>query len=367
MKLCFVASNLDESNGNGRFTYSLIRALRREGHETLILIERGQEERMGAQAVLFSHGKFAKFVLNPIIIAWLARKNHAQMIHAFDAWPWGVWAYLANVLSGVPFGMTMYATYGVYPLTRKFQGPLLRAAYRASTLNAAISHETARRIRERVPEVAIAVINQGIECESYQGPVLHERVTAHPYILTVAYMKRRKGYDVAIRVFAKLVARFPDLRYVIRAPGEHTEYSDRIRRLADELDISKHIIWLPKLDESALADVFRNSLVFFLPSISSDPVYFEGFGSVYLEAQACGVPVVTSSGGGQEDALIDGTTGFLIPEGDVEAGAERLSMILGDPERRKEMSSAARDFARSLDWSIIAKEYSKRYTARISR
>ena len=70
------------------------------------------------------------------------------------------------------------------------------------------------------------------------------------------------------------------------------------------------------------------------------PAEFEGFGQVNIEAMACGCPVVTSSAGGGQEAVVAGRTGLLMPPNDVAATAAALDRILGDPQLRRSMSEA---------------------------
>jgi len=257
--------------------------------------------------------------------------------------------------------MTIYATYGVLPLTKSFKSFLLKAAYKKSILNAAISQITAEKIKNLMPKADIKVINQGIDFKKYQGHIVNQKIVSNPYILSVAYMKPRKGYHYAIPAFAEIKKIFPELKYVIRAAESDGKYFERIKNMASDLGVDKDIIWLPRLEESELVDVYKNAEVFFLPSVSSDPVYFEGFGSIYLEAQACGVPVVTSKGGGQEDAIVDGKTGFLIEEGNIDEAVEALKKIITNKSLRKEFSKNAIEFARLMSWNFKVEEYLNYY------
>jgi len=361
MKICFIASNLNLDNGDGRFASSMIKAFQELGIETLVFVDRNERELLGAKAMLYKGGVFKKFIIGPILIAKALRGEKIDVIHAFDAWPKGIIAYFSHLLAGVPFGMTIYATYGVLPLTKSFKSFLLKAAYKKSILNAAISQITAEKIKNLMPKADIKVINQGIDFKKYQGHIVNQKIVSNPYILSVAYMKPRKGYHYAIPAFAEIKKIFPELKYVIRAAESDGKYFERIKNMASDLGVDKDIIWLPRLEESELVDVYKNAEVFFLPSVSSDPVYFEGFGSIYLEAQACGVPVVTSKGGGQEDAIVDGKTGFLIEEGNIDEAVEALKKIITNKSLRKEFSKNAIEFARLMSWNFKVEEYLNYY------
>lgn len=360
MKICFIAHNLDISNGDGRFAYSMIEALQRDfGVETAVFIERGQKELLGAKALLHSKGVIRKFILNPIIIARAIKNRKIDVIHAFDAWPRGVWAFFTHLLANIPFGMTIYATYGTMPLTKLFKGFLLRSAYKKSALNAAISQITAERIKSLAPKAEIKVINQGIDFEKYQGQVMHRRVTPNPYILTVAYMKPRKGYHYAIPAFAEIKKIFPELKYVIRAAESDGGYFAKIKNMASDLGVDKDIVWLSRLEESELIDVYKNAEVFFFPTLYSDPFYFEGFAATPLEAQACGIPVIKTRMSSRRigEEILDNKTGFLFEEGNIGEAAAALKKLLENKQLRDEFSKNALEFAESLDWPVKVKEY----------
>jgi glycosyltransferase involved in cell wall biosynthesis len=68
-----------------------------------------------------------------------------------------------------------------------------------------------------------------------------------------------------------------------------------------------------------------------------------GVANVYIEAMACGCPIVAANTGGAPEAVTPGETGFLVPPGDVDATAEALARIIADPASRKRMGAAARN------------------------
>jgi glycosyltransferase involved in cell wall biosynthesis len=363
MNICFVSTTIDPMNGSGRFAYSMITRLRDDyGVEPIILIRRGEPITIpGAKAVLFQKNILG-WLLNPLIIAWQARK--AKLIHAFDGWPCLPYAYLATRLVRRPYTTTIYGTYGVLPMHIKSQAWLLKRAYDASAGNVGISHITADRVREVVPGVKIQTIKQGINFAEYQKNHSYSKPLPPTFVLTVATLKRRKGFHVAIPAMARVLTQIPDLTYVIVArQNPQDEYTQDIYKLIEQHGIKGRIVWLADLSEEELIGLYKKAAVFFCPSISlEDRSYFEGFGSTYLEAQACGVPVITSLGGGQEDALDNNKSGYLIPEGDDQTASEKLLAILTNPNQRQEMSKAALAYAESLDWKNVLKDYLTLFT-----
>ncbi|HUY62285.1 MAG TPA: glycosyltransferase family 4 protein [Candidatus Paceibacterota bacterium] len=358
MRICFISQNVKLDNGSGRFAHSMISTLTHEyGIEPVILIERGEQPVLPhTYAVLFKRNPLLTFLVNPLLIAWYARG--CAFMHAFDGWPYGVMTYIASCMNGEPYSMSLFATYAVAPLYRARQRPLMIRAYRRSKLNAAISHITARKLHDAWQAMPVAVVLQGIDYNAYQTPRPTSIPSDTPFILTVGTLKQRKGYHYALPAFAALYDAFPHLKYVIVASSGIDSYAQRMEKLIDKLIIRESVILLKGLSENELIGLYQHALAFFLPSVSVESRdYFEGFGSVYLEAQACGTPVVTSRGGGQEDALIDGRTGYLVPEGDVDGYVTALAKIVDDTAHRSELSRAAKGFAASMDWKNNIKPY----------
>ena len=88
---------------------------------------------------------------------------------------------------------------------------------------------------------------------------------------------------------------------------------------------------------------------------------FEGFGLVYLEAGAYGLPVIATRSGGVADAVEDGKTGYLCEHEDVDGIADSVLRLLNDPDRSREMGRANRFWAETLTWERNAEEQFRAY------
>src|SRR5690606_41819644 len=82
----------------------------------------------------------------------------------------------------------------------------------------------------------------------------------------------------------------------------------------------------------------------------------EGWGITNVEAAACGRPTVASDSPGLRDSVVDGPTGFLVPHGDVEALADRLTRLLTDAGLRERLGREARAFAERFSWDRAAEQ-----------
>jgi phosphatidylinositol alpha-1,6-mannosyltransferase len=152
-----------------------------------------------------------------------------------------------------------------------------------------------------------------------------------PVILTVgrwASAERYKGADDLIRAMPQLRASFPGLSLVAVGGGDDLP---RLKAIAAELQIADCVHFLQGISREQLAACYAHSEIFALPSTG------EGFGIVFIEAMAFGLPVVGVAAGGLTDIIRDGANGFLVPAKDPGALADSLARLLSDPSLWSEM------------------------------
>jgi phosphatidylinositol alpha-1,6-mannosyltransferase len=177
--------------------------------------------------------------------------------------------------------------------------------------------------------------------------------TDRPLVLGLSRLVPRKGFDVLIRAAAR-VGR--EVQVAIGGSGR-----DR-RRL--ESIAARHAVdvrFLGRVPDVDLPAVYASADVFaMLCRDRWSGIEAEGFGIVFLEAAACGVPQIAGRSGGSHEAVADGDTGFVVEPRDVDAVAALLTRLLGDDALRARMGAAARARA--------ASEFSyERLVARLAR
>ncbi|HRK61103.1 MAG TPA: glycosyltransferase [Candidatus Omnitrophota bacterium] len=118
----------------------------------------------------------------------------------------------------------------------------------------------------------------------------------------------KKGYDLVLRAMVELSKQLPDLKYVIIGDGEDRCHLDRTIK---NLHLSERVILAGRVSDEELPKYYKSANIFVMPSER------EGFGIVYLEALACGLPVIAARCAGAVDALMGGELGDLIEPGDV--------------------------------------------------
>ncbi len=176
-----------------------------------------------------------------------------------------------------------------------------------------------------------------------------------PVLVTVGNVTERKGQDVVIRALPRLLAEWPDLRYV--AIGLPTR-GEALQRLADDLGVGHAVRFAGRLPQRELAAACSLADVFVMTSRHTADGDFEGFGIAVVEAALCGTPAVVSGGSGLEEAVADGATGLVVPQEDPEATAAAILALLSDRPALEAMGARALERARGEQtWDRRVSEY----------
>lgn len=155
-------------------------------------------------------------------------------------------------------------------------------------------------------------------------------------VLTIARLDAYKGVDVMLRAIAALKGQFSALQYDIVGDGKETA---RLRALAGELDLNRHVHFHGRVSESEKAKLLEQADIFALPS-RLEPGEVEGFGIVFAEAGAYGLPCVAGRDGGIPSAVLDGETGLLADGADVSQVTQALQRLLSDQDLAERLGRA---------------------------
>lgn len=230
---------------------------------------------------------------------------------------------------------------------------LAKFAYQTADASIAVSSFT----RDLVASVAgdasrIYVINNGVDLPP--APTFDPR-PGPPTILTVARMEERyKGHDVLARALPLVRSRVPDARWVAVGDGS---LRATFESLVAANGSAEAAVFTGSVSDGERDDWFRRSHVFAMPSrLPARRPGGEGFGIVFLEAGANGLPVVAGGVGGALDAVVNGETGLLVDPTDHLALADALTTILTDHKRAGQMARAGRAFAEAHSWSAVTKQ-----------
>lgn len=177
-------------------------------------------------------------------------------------------------------------------------------------------------------------------------------------VLFVGRIEPLKGVETLIRAMSslKLQAGHRPVHLAIiggepgASPQQMTAEMMRLQRLCDDLALDQTVVFLGKRAQDTLQYYYSAAEVVVMPS------HYESFGMVALEAMACGTPVIASEVGGLGFLVLDGETGFTVPDGEPERLYDRLTLLLGDQELRTRMGQAAAEYAHQYSWDKIARQ-----------
>jgi len=170
-----------------------------------------------------------------------------------------------------------------------------------------------------------------------------------PLVLGLSRLVPRKGFDVLIRALAGL----DDSVQLAIAGGGRDER--RLMDLAVSHQVHPRVRFLGRVADEEIAPLYASADVFsMLCRDRWGGLEAEGFGIVFVEAAACGVPSVAGRSGGSHEAVVDGETGYVVEPRDVESVRAALARLLGDDTLRARFGAAARERAvRELSYDVL--------------
>jgi phosphatidyl-myo-inositol dimannoside synthase len=233
-----------------------------------------------------------------------------------------------------------------------FRG-IYRWLFRRAHLHA-ISSFTSRRIADVLQVMPPPVIIPGVDNAFYEHP-RPGPVKRGPTVLCVGAVKHRKGVHLLVEAMALVRQSMPDAQCIVAGSLNAKKYVRRVEAAISKYQLQDNVHLVGRLPYEEIVGLYQSADIFALPALTSK-ILFEGFGLVYLEANACGLPTIATWNSGGESAVIEGESGFLVDQHDPVQLASRISQVLTDPALRERLSQGARQFARKHDWRDSAAE-----------
>ncbi len=298
---------------------------------------------------------------------------HPWMIRRIDAMAKDVGADLVVLDPAVPLGIvgpSLRLPYDVVlhgaevtvpgrlPISKQALGHVLR---RSRHIVAAGGYPAAEAEHAAGRKLPITIVPPGVDVERFRPLTDTERLAARAHfglradaelVVAISRLVPRKGFDTAIRAVARMRANRPDLVLAISGGGRD---EDRLRRLAAELGAP--VTFLGRVSNDDLPRLYGCADIYSMLCRNRwGGLEQEGFGIVFVEAAACGVPQVAGDSGGAAEAVADGETGIVVrnPE-DVDEVVSAYTALLDDPDRRRRMGIAARQRAvEEFSYDVLA-------------
>jgi phosphatidylinositol alpha-1,6-mannosyltransferase len=192
-------------------------------------------------------------------------------------------------------------------------------------------------------QIAPGIDTQHFAPKSARGDLIEKyRLDGRRVIVSVGRLVHRKGQDELVKAMPKILEQFPDaiLLFVGEGPIKQMLFNS-----AKQLGVLPKVVFAGRVSHHDLPDYICLGEIFAMPVRSRfSGLEVEGLGIVYLEASACGLPVIVGNSGGAVDAVLDKKTGLLVDGTKSDQIADAICELLANPERAKQMGAAGRDW-----------------------
>lgn len=219
-------------------------------------------------------------------------------------------------------------------------------------------------IQSGVDANAITVVHNGTDPSQFypsieSGQAVRKKLgfENRKIIYSIARLVPTKGIDTVIDALPKVILKDPDILYVIGGKGPDEA---RLKEKVSHLGLTNHVYFAGYIADEEANAYYNMADLFVMVSRKEGP-NVEGFGIVFLEANACGKAVIGSLSGGIPDAVVQGKTGFLVEPNDPDALAERINTLFDNDELRLQMGAQGRKrVVESFNWDVVADQLNKK-------
>ncbi len=357
MKICFLTHNLIQDNGLGVFSLRVINGITKALSCDERILTTTFAGFPNERAILYPHW-FRVFFSIPAIRRAI---KECDVVHCLDAFPYGFLAAISSIGLKKKIIITGLGTAAIGPFYKPVLSSMLRYAYRRADAVTTVSVFMKDEIQKKMPSLPVKIVSMGVDMKDFEyapGEKTHYDMTKYkPYILGVGAVRWRKGYHFTIKSFVKALKEFPNLNYVIVGRRYSDAYHERLENMIGELNVRGKVHIIEEVNtREELKDVYHGAELFclFSQNVNHD---VEGFGLVFLEAAAAGLPVVGSKNCGIDDAVQDGKNGILVSTRSPDDFADAMLTILRGKELKKRMVAQSLAYARECTWEKRIEEY----------
>ena len=220
-----------------------------------------------------------------------------------------------------------------------------------------VENKTAKVAAKLASENKIRIIHPGcdypIKISSDTSKIAKDIFqNSSPRLITIARLDPRKGHQNILMTIKNLLPKFPKLKYISIGDGSEKK---NLEKLKEELGLNDHVKFIFQADEQNKLALLENSDLFIMPSIIFKKSV-EGFGMTFIEAAAYKKASIGGIFGGENDAIINGKTGFLCDGNDLNSLYDTLLKCF-ENDLYKTLGANAFDFSKNFKWNKIVKQY----------
>jgi glycosyltransferase involved in cell wall biosynthesis len=201
-------------------------------------------------------------------------------------------------------------------------------------------------ISNGMPRRNVFVVHPGIDAERYKR--VREEKSVAPMILYLGRLKKYKGVQYLVQAMEHILAQVPRARLLIVGKGD---YQSTLAKIVKDLNLQDYVSFEGYVSEKKKARLLKKAWVLVVPSV------MEGFGIVVIEAATCGTPAIGTNVMGLRDSILDGRTGFLVPYGEPETLAQKITEVLDEDMLRSRLSENASEWGETFSWEGALRKF----------
>jgi len=366
MRILFLTNHLEGTDGWSRVALDYITELQNLGFNVLCLTHKTSSQKKIKEHALLETP--LKYMVNPLVsfsTALRIKRKIAEfspdIIH-FTVEPYAtILPFLIS--SKTKFFLTVHGTYSVPPilfdnfLERTVSQFLSKKYYRKLDGIVTVSNYTKNHLINYYPKLKdkIKVITNGINLEKHRIVDLDQKIKNETKkILFVGAVKRRKGILQTIEALKYYRDNFSD-NFIYEIVGDYNQRNDYYQKVLKKIkdyNLDGKVFFQGKIVGEELQEYYSNADLFIMTSVNINN-HFEGFGLVFLEANAKGVPSIGSTNSGCEEAILNNKTGYVMDPSNFKEVAEKIDLILNKNSIKKQDCI---DWAKENDIKIKTKE-----------
>lgn len=310
LKILFLDSNLGKGGGIDRYNSHVLNSLKSLGHAVEIV---WLPDSSFLKKSIFAVSTFLRYIAFRPDVIFCGHVNISPL------------ALFINRFSGTDYLVFTHGT-DVWNLERSVVIKSLKKA----KLIATVSGYTRKRIIRQIPEAEsrVYLLPNTINSDKFRpkeksGKLIEKYgLKGKKIVFTLARlsgMEGYKGYDRVIKSLPEVLEKVPETVYILGGKGDSLE---EIRNLVKSMGLEKNVITPGFIPDDELVDYYNLADVYVMPSKK------EGFGIVFLEAMACGTPVIAGNQDGSGEPLLDGKLGFMVdPDDENELAGNIISVL----------------------------------------
>lgn len=334
-----------QCGGAGFATYNLAKELNRQGHHVDLMIgwddHFGQPELLdGSKTYVVKLRKKSVHESSPLgvlgfiikgmpLIAKITKRNSYDVIQFFFSVPTGLLKY--GIKNKIPYVCSLRgidvpsARKDKYAFLRKILNLVNRDIVKNSSAVLALSNELAGWFHNAYTDIPVEVIPNGLDCTLFSRKEQYSEKIKK--FVTVTRLIECKNIELSMRAFKKVHEMHPDITLDIIGEGYLRKSLEKVIR---EEEMSEYICLKGYMEPTEIAAKLKEYDLFYLLTIA------DSFGQVFIEAMACGLPIICADIGGPKEIVVNGVTGLSVVPNDEESTVKALEYAIRHPKVMKE-------------------------------